>query len=270
MRQPDQALYRCTGTLICPEQIIERLNHFVARDAFNIVGFGTKTIAALVHEKRIRIPGDLFRLEQYDQDHPIPLKDRHGWNLKSVQNLFQAIETSRTITLDRFIFALGILQIGKRTAQILARTYGSWTTMYQTMIEAQDRSSTAYQELLNINQIGPSMAESLVLFFAEPHNQEILTDLCQQIQIQDDSRQPNISSPLNRKTIVFTGTLTSMTRDEAKVHAERLGAHISGSLSHKTDMIIVGDNSGSNKLAKAYNLGVSIINEQEWLKIISS
>ena len=113
------------------------------------------------------------------------------------------------------------------------------------------------------------MAESLVLFFAEPHNQEILTDLCQQIQIQDDSRQPNISSPLNRKTIVFTGTLTSMTRDEAKVHAERLGAHISGSLSRKTDMIIVGDKPGS-KLAKAYNLGVSVINEQEWLKIISS
>ena len=253
---------RCTGGLICPAQAVERLKHFVSRDAFDIEGLGAKHIVAFWHDKLIETPADIFRLRDKADD----IKGREGWGDKSADNLFAAIAEKQTIGLDRFIYALGIRQIGQATARVLAKEFLSLKDLREAMSAAQDRESEAYADLINIEGIGESMADDLLGFFAEEHNQTVLDDLADLLTVED-FEAPASDSPVAGKTVVFTGTLETMTRGEAKARAESLGAKVAGSVSKKTDYVVAGPGAGS-KAKKADELGIATLSEEEWLEMI--
>ena len=259
VRDIDEAVRRCTGGLICSAQSVERLKHFVSRNAFDIEGLGAKNITAFHADGLIKAPADIFRLHERRD----VLLDREGWGEQSVDNLLDAINERRTIELDRFIYALGIRQIGQATARLLARTYGSIEAWRATMAQAQDRDGEAYQDLLNIDGIGVSVAEDLLTFIHEDHNRQVLDNLGRQLEIEDFV-QPANDSAFAGKTIVFTGTLEKMTRSEAKARAESLGAKVSGSVSSKTDLVVAGPGAGS-KAKKAAELGIEMIDEDAWI-----
>jgi len=267
VREEGEAVRRCTGGLICPAQAVERLRHFVSRNAFDIEGLGDKHIRAFYADGLIKTPGDIFRLAEKDKASLTPLRSREGWGPKSAQKLFDAIESRRTIPLDRFIYALGIRQVGEATAKLLARHYGSFAAWRAGMEAAQDREGEAWRDLTAIDQIGPSVADDLLAFFAEEHNRTVLDDLAAQLTVEDFVRPRATSSAVAGKTVVFTGTLETMTRPEAKARAEFLGAKVAGSVSGKTDYLVVGADAGS-KAAKARELGVTTLTEQEWLDLI--
>ncbi len=261
VRGEGEVVRRCTGGLFCPAQATERLRLFVSRDAFDIEGLGEKSIVEFFNDGLVKTPADLFRLKADD------LKDREGWKEKSIQNLLAAIDARRTIPLDRFIFALGIRQVGQATAKLLAKNYGTlenWTT---AMIAASDPASEAYVTLTSIDQIGPSVAEDLVAFFAEEHNRDVIRDLVKEVTTETFVAPSASGSPIADKTVVFTGTLEKMTRNEAKARAEALGAKVAGSVSKKTDYLVVGADAGS-KADKARALGVATLTEDEWLELI--
>jgi len=264
-REPDEAVRRCTGGFACPYQRVERLRHFASRDAFDIEGMGAKHIEAFWKDGIIKRPGDIFRLERQREE----IAEREGWGEQSVANLIAAIDSRREISLDRFIYALGIRQVGQATARLLARNYGSFATFQKAMREATDREGPAYQDLTNIDGIGPSMAEDIITFFSEPHNMDEVEDLETQLTITD-FQAPTISgSPVAGKTVVFTGSLERMTRNEAKARAESLGAKVAGSVSKKTDYVVVGADAGA-KARKAEELGVTTLSEDEWLAMIGA
>jgi DNA ligase (NAD+) len=263
IREPGEAARRCTGGLICPAQAVERLKHFVSRNAFDIEGLGEKHIVAFWQDKLIARPGDIFRLRERRDE----IVEREGWGEQSVAKLLDAIERRRTIRLDRFIYALGIPQVGEATAKLLARNYGSFAAWREAMLEAQDADSTAYHELDSIEGIGPSVAADILGFFAEEHNLEILADLERELTIEDMPAPAAGGSPIAGKTVVFTGTLETMSRSEAKSTAESLGAKVAGSVSKKTDIVVVGADAGS-KAKKAAELGVATMSEAEFLKLI--
>jgi DNA ligase (NAD+) len=263
VREPGEAARRCTGGLVCPAQAVERLMHFVSRDAFDIEGLGAKHVAAFWRDGLIKTPGDIFRLD----DHAAAIEAREGWGTQSVANLLRAIEERRRIPLDRFIYALGIRQVGQATARLLARQYGSLAAWRQAMEAAQDRDGEAHRELVDIDQIGPAVAADLLAFSAEPHNRAVLDDLSELLTVLDFEAPTAAASPVAGKTVVFTGTLTAMTRSEAKARAEALGAKVAGSVSKKTDYVVVGAEAGS-KAAKAGELGVATLSEQEWLALV--
>jgi DNA ligase (NAD+) len=267
VREEGEAVRRCTGGLICEAQAIERLRHFVSRDAFDVDGLGDRHITAFWRDGFIKKPGDLFRLK----DRAAEIEAREGWGKQSVANLLAAIDRRREIGLDRFIYALGIHQVGEATARLLARHYGSLAAWREAMEEAaKDAESPAFQDLDNIGGIGESMAADIAAFFAEPHNIEVLNDLeAAGVSVQDYRRPVTRESPITGKTVVFTGTLEAMTRPEAKARAESLGAKVAGSVSKKTDYVVVGADAGS-KAAKASELGVTVLTETEWLKLIGS
>ncbi|MEO1224293.1 MAG: NAD-dependent DNA ligase LigA [Pseudomonadota bacterium] len=269
IREAGEAVTRCTGGLICPAQAVERLRHFVSRDAFDIEGLGYKQIKYFFDEKMIASPGDIFRLAQTDKAAEEPLSGRKGWGETSVANLFAAIEARRTIGLDRFIYALGIRQVGEATARLLARTYGTLDALGEAMDAAQDRESEEYASLIDIDQIGPSVADDLLGFFAEPHNREILRDLTDQITVEPFVGTDAGDSEISGKTVVFTGSLEQMTRSEAKARAESLGAKVAGSVSKKTDYVVVGADAGS-KAKKAQELGLNTLTEADWLALIGA
>ncbi len=269
IREAGEAATRCTGGLICPAQAVERLRHFVSRDAFDIEGLGYKQIKYFFDEKMIASPGDIFRLAQTDEAAEEPLSGRKGWGETSVSNLFAAIEARRTIGLDRFVYALGIRQVGEATARLLARTYGTLDALGEAMDAAQDRESEAYASLIDIDQIGPSVADDLLGFFAEPHNREILRDLTDQITVEPFIGTDAGDSEISGKTVVFTGSLEQMTRSEAKARAESLGAKVAGSVSKKTDYVVVGADAGS-KAKKAQELGLTTLTEAEWLALVGA
>ena len=259
-----EAARRCTGGLICPAQAVERLRHFVSRDAFDIAGLGEKQILAFWQDGLIKRPGDLFRLAD---DDGAKLSEREGWGETSAANLFTAIDARRSISLDRFLYALGIRHVGQTTARLLARSYGSLDTLLGVMNEARDEDSADYAELLAIDGIGEVVARALVAFFAEPHNAEVIKDL-RGVPIQvTDVDAPAIASPIANKTVVFTGTMAAMTRSEAKARAEAMGARVAGSVSAKTDYVVAGADAGSNA-RKAQELGLTVLSEPEWLDII--
>ena len=259
-----EAARRCTGGLICPAQAVERLRHFVSRDAFDIAGLGEKQILAFWQDGLIKRPGDLFRLAD---DDGAKLSEREGWGETSAANLFTAIDARRSISLDRFLYALGIRHVGQTTARLLARSYGSLDTLLGVMNEARDEDSADYAELLAIDGIGEVVARALVAFFAEPHNAEVIKDL-RGVPIQvTDVDAPAIASPIANKTVVFTGTMAAMTRSEAKARAEAMGARVAGSVSAKTDYVVAGADAGS-KARKAQELGLTVLSEPEWLDII--
>ena len=261
VREPGEAVRRCTGGLICPAQAVERLRHFVSRDAFDIEGLGARHIAEFWEDRLIRSPADIFRLD-YEA-----ISRREGWGEQSAAKLREAIDARRTITLDRFIHALGIPQVGQQTAKLLARHYRSLTRWRTAMEQAQDRDGEAWRELNDIHGIGEDTATDVAGFFAEKHNRQLLDDLLREVTVADYAgARPPADSPLAGKTVVFTGTLTAMSRSEAKTRAEALGATVSGSVSGKTDYLVVGADAGS-KAEKARALGVKTMSEEEWLAL---
>ena len=263
VREPGEAVRRCTGGLICAAQAVERLRHFVSRDAFDIEGMGEKHIAELWDEKLVKAPADIFRLRR----HVDALIERDGWGEVSVRKLMDAIEARRRISLDRFIYALGIPQVGQTTAKLLARHYLSLERWRHDMIAAKDPDSEAWKTLNDIHGIGEDMATDIMGFFAEPHNRKLVDDLLKEVEVGDFEAPRVGNSRIAGKTVVFTGTLTEMTRSEAKSRAEALGANVAGSVSKKTDYVVVGADAGS-KAEKAKDLGVTMLTEQEWLRLI--
>ena len=265
VREEGEVAKRCTGGLFCPAQSVERLKHFVSRNAFDIEGIGEKNIQAFFEDKLIESPADLFTLEK--RGGRKKLSGREGWAEKSIDNLFDAINRRRTITLERFIYALGIRQVGQATARLLAYAYGSFDAWRKAMIAAADKESEAWSDLNNIEQIGESMAEDLVAFFAEKHNRDVLDALAKELTIEDFVRPNTEGSPIAGKTVVFTGTLETMSRGEAKAKAHSLGAKVAGSVSAKTDIVVAGPGAGS-KLKDAEKFGVKVMTEEEYLKFI--
>ena len=263
------AVRRCTGGLICPAQRVERLKHFVSRNAFDIEGMGEKNIETFYEDKIIQSPEDIFTLQARDETTKSKLKAREGWGAKSAQNLFSAIAARRNIALDRFIFALGIRHVGETTARLLARVYGTMGDLLGAMREAGNGKDTdAFKELEAIEGIGEIVAEAIAEFFAEPHNVRVVEDLLKEVT-PEPLKAVDASSVVTGKTIVFTGTLEKLTRNEAKAQAERLGAKVAGSVSKKTDYVVAGADAGS-KLKKARELGVTILDEGAWLKLVQS
>jgi DNA ligase (NAD+) len=261
VREEGTVVRRCTGGLICAAQAVERLKHFVARDAFDIEGLGEKHIGDFWRDGLIRRPGDIFRLD------PAVIEQREGWGEVSARKLVAAIDERRRIPLDRFINALGIPQVGQATARLLARHYRSLGEWRREMEAAADRQSEAHGRLLDISGIGDSMASDIVGFFAEPHNRDILDDLGREIEVLDYKSPARAgASPLAGKTIVFTGALHSMSRSEAKARAEALGANVTSSVSAKTDFVVIGADAGS-KAAKAAALGLETLDEEAWLAL---
>ncbi|MFQ5783304.1 MAG: NAD-dependent DNA ligase LigA [Alphaproteobacteria bacterium] len=267
VREEGEAVRRCTGGLICPAQAVERLRHFVSRDAFDIEGLGEKQIAAFWRDGLIREPADIFTLHERNPTLDPPIEEREGWGKTSAENLFSAIEARRHIPLERFIYALGIRHVGETTARLLARNYESLLTFANKMGKAQDRASEAYRELIDIDGIGPKVADTIVDFFNEPHNVEVVATLANQVEVEP-FEAPEGETPLAGKTVVFTGGLASMTRAEAKARAEALGAKVAGSVSRKTDYVVIGADAGS-KAAKAREIGVATLSEAEWLDLVA-
>ncbi|HEV3242304.1 MAG TPA: NAD-dependent DNA ligase LigA [Methyloceanibacter sp.] len=263
----EDAVRRCTGGLICPAQRVERLKHFVSRNAFDIEGLGEKHIKAFYDDGLIQSPQDIFTLAERDRRSTTKLEAREGWGETSAAKLFAAIEARRKVKLDRFIYALGIPHVGEITGRLLARAYGSVEAFRDAMLAAaRDRAGEAYGELDNIEGIGPTVAEAIADFFAEPHNIAVVHELLQQVR-PEPLEAIDHASPISGKTVVFTGTLEKMTRSEAKARAERLGAKVAGSVSKKIDYVVGGPGAGS-KLKDAERLGLKVLSEDEWLVLI--
>jgi DNA ligase (NAD+) len=267
VREEGEVAWRCMGGLVCPAQAVERIIHFCARLAFDIEGMGEKNAYAFWQGGLVRTPADIFRLEKRRAE----IEAREGWGKLSTKNLLDAIDRRRKIPLDRLIYALGIRQVGEATAKLLARHYRSFEAWRAAMLEAaQDEAGEAYAELTNIGQIGPSVANDILDFFREEHNLAALDDLVGELDEVTETAAPSrANSPIAGKTVVFTGTLEKMTRQEAKARAEQLGANVAGSVSKKTDYVVVGADAGS-KAEKAKALGVATLTEAEWLDLIGA
>ena len=267
LREAGEAVRRCTGGLTCPAQVVERLRHFVSRNAMDIEGLGTKQVDLLHRLGWVLEPADIFTLEARfgPEGREIErLAALEGWGRKSAENLFAAIEARRAPALDRFIFALGIRHVGETTAKLLARVHGSWAAFERAMT---GEAAAAREELLAIDGIGTVVAEAILAFFADDHNRAALARLLDQVTPQEARAPAVAASPVAGKTVVFTGRLARMSRDEAKARAETLGAKVSGSVSPRTDLLVAGADAGS-KLKKAGELGVETLSEDEWLALI--
>lgn len=257
---------RCTGGLICPAQAVEKLKHFVSRNALDIDGFGDKQAEAFYRDGLVTRPADIFTLQQRDKRSFKRLKDREGWGGTSARNLFEAIDERRNVVLNRFIFGLGIRHVGEGTAKLLARQYEDFETLRSAVKAAADETSDAWTDLVNIDGIGETVAHALVEFFTEPHNDEALDALLEEVTPTPMEKTAS-DSPVAGKTVVFTGSLEKFSRDEAKAMAERLGAKVAGSVSKKTDLLVAGPGAGS-KLKKAQDLEIEITDEDGWLAIV--
>ncbi|RUO98320.1 NAD-dependent DNA ligase LigA [Hyphomicrobium sp.] len=260
---------RCTGGLICSAQAKERLKHFVSRNAFDIEGLGTEKIEFFFDTDRIKSPADIFTLARRDAASEEPLTSLRGFKETSVRKLFAAIDARREVPLDRFLFALGIRHIGETTAKDLAKAYGTLEALRNAVDAAIDggKESDAYRDIDNIEGIGETVIDALVDFFGEQHNQEQVAALLKEVTVKPYVRAQTKESPVTGKTVVFTGTLTKLTRNEAKAQAERLGAKVAGSVSKKTDYVVAGADAGS-KLDNARALGVTVLDEDGWLALI--
>ena len=285
IREPGDAVRRCTGGLICPAQAVEKLKHIVSRGAFDIEGLGAKQIEMFYRDDQLPItePAEIFTLQARDTENLAKLANRDGWGETSASNLFAAIETKRDIPLDRVLFALGIRHVGEVAAATLARHYGSWQALSQAMDAAKDEPaypattpklrkaalplSPSWAELTGIDGIGETWAVALVGAMAHPEERASIDRLIAELNVQDVAAPDAGDSPVAGKTIVFTGTLELMTRAEAKARAEALGAKVSGSVSAKTDLLVAGPGAGS-KAKKAADLGVETIDEAAWIALV--
>ena len=261
IRPEGEAVRRCTGGFACEAQSLERLKHFVSRETLDIDGLGAKQVELFRSFGWLNNPADIFRLTAKRDE----LMILEGFGETSITNLFNAIEAVRTAPLERVIFALGIRQIGQATAKLLAIHYGSLDALQDAAIAASDETSASFEALTNIDQIGASVARDLSRFFNDPISQDIVRDLLTEMT-PIPPEKPAADSPFSGKTLVFTGTLNQMSRNEAKALAERLGAKVSGSVSSKTDYLIAGDAAGS-KARKAADLGISVLDEAAWLDL---
>lgn len=283
VREAGEAARRCTGGLICPAQKLERLKHFVGRQAFDIDGLGEKQVKAFFERGLIETPVDIFHLETNDATALDPLRRWEGWGEKSVTNLFAAINERRTIPLNRVIYALGIRQVGEATARLLALNYGSFeawrTAMEKVSAERHanreeeikpENVGEAYAELCGIDTIGMAAADELAGFFDADNaeNRGVLDELGEVLDIEEVAAPESSNSAVAGKTVVFTGTLVTMTRGEAKAKAESLGVKVSGSVSKKTDYVVVGADAGS-KAKKAQELGIEVLSEEAWQAMIA-
>jgi DNA ligase (NAD+) len=281
-REEGEVDYRCTGGLICPAQRVERLRHFVSRHAMDIDGLGLTHIEAFFRDDLVHSPADIYRLRDKREE----LIGRERWAETSVDNLLAAIEASKDRSLDRFLFALGIRHVGEVTARDLARRYRSFEGLMAMIASALDRRTAILPALaeperkyelrrqreivaaIDTPNIGPEVAAALLDFFAEPHNREVVDDLLAVgVAPRDVIHETRVSS-VSGKTVVFTGSLETMSRDEAKAQAESLGARVSGSVSAKTDLVVAGPGAGS-KLVKATQLGIEVIDEAGWARIMA-
>lgn len=259
-REPGEAVRRCTGGLTCPAQVVERLIHMVSRGAFDIEGLGERSLREFHEAGLVLTPDDIFRLPEHEDE----IARREGWGATSARNLVSAINARRKIGLARFIYALGIRRIGESNAKLLARHYGTFAQWQTQMEAAAIIGSEARQELGEITGIGQATAEEIVAFFAEPHNRQTLGRLLGQVEIEGD--QATAGGALAGKVIVFTGSLTTMSRPEAKATAERLGAKVTDSVSRKTDLVVLGTDAGS-KARKAAELGITTLDEAGWREL---
>jgi len=272
---------RCSGGLECPFQQVERLRHFVSRNCFDIEGLGGTHIENFFNDGLLKVPGDIFRLTA----HVDIIKKREGWGDLSVRNLVAAIEARRTIALDRLINSIGIPLIGEATAKILAQEYGDADTWLAEMLaasrerkknpdnvkkeKAAETVGPSYGRLCNVEQIGVTTADAMCTFFGEGHTVEIIRDLLSQLTVQPvERRVVAADAKLRDKIVVFTGELSTLTRDAAKAQAEELGAKVTDSVSKKTSLVVVGENAGS-KARKAAELGIQTMTEEEWLKLVA-
>ena len=270
IKEDDEAVRRCTGGLSCPAQAIERIKHFVSRDAFNIEGFGAKIVEDFYKEGILKNPADIFTLEErnsgddlFAQYNGLHLEKRDGWGKKSVDNLFKAIREKTHIDLQKFIYSLGIRQVGSATSLLIAKNYLSFENFKNAMLNNDT------EKLLNIDGIGEAMVKDIVEFFKEEHNIAIITKLLKHIKVKDYEQVAILNSFFAEKTIVFTGTLEQLTRAEAKALGTKLGAKVAGSVSNNTDYVIAGTNAGS-KLKKAQEFGIEILSEEEFLNKINN
>ncbi len=255
---------RCTGEFACPYQKIEHLKLFCSRRAFDIDGLGEKQIEFFFEQGWVKEPADIFTLSA--RNAKIKLEEIEGYGETSVRNLFNAIEARRRIALERFIYALGMRHVGETTALALARGYGSWDAFHEACLKVAQDDEEAIADMDALDQIGDTVIHSIAAYFKESHNRGIVERLTKEVTILDAER-PKSNSAVAGKTVVFTGTLERMTRDEAKAKAERLGAKVSGSVSKKTDYVVAGPGAGS-KLAEAKKHGVAVLTEEEWLKLV--
>ena len=259
----DSVVVRCTGEFACPYQRKEHLRHFVSRRAFDIEGLGEKQIELFYENEWVREPADIFTLEK--RNAKLKLEEVEGYGETSVRNLFDAITARKNIALDRFIYALGMRHVGDTTALALARGYGSWDAFHDAALKIAKGDEETREEMDALDQIGGTVIESIAAFFHEKHNLGMVEKLTREVTILDAEKPKD--SPVAGKTVVFTGSLEQMTRDEAKAMAERLGAKVAGSVSKKTDYVVAGPGAGS-KLDKARAEGVNVITEDDWFKLI--
>jgi len=259
------AVARCTGEFACPFQKVEHLKHFVSRRAFDIEGLGEKQIMLFFERGWVAEPADIFTLEV--RNSKIKLEEEEGFGELSVRNLFNAIRARRGIALERFIYALGMRHVGETTARALARGYGSWQALHHACLRIADGDVETRAEMDNLDQIGETVIESIAAYFGEKDNRDIVERLTGQMKKILPAEKPASDSAIAGKTVVFTGALEKMTRDEAKAMAERLGAKVAGSVSQKTDYVVAGPGAGS-KLGKAKDLGVEVLSEDEWFDLV--
>ena len=259
---------RCSGEFACPYQRKEHLKHFVSRKAFDIDGLGDKQIEYFYQDESLYInsPADIFTLSKRDQTNFTKLKNRDGYGDLSAQKLFDAIEDKRTIPLAKLIFALGIRHVGEATGKTLAGAYLNWASFEEAIMSIISGDETALQELLALDDIGPAVVDAMRQFFERDDNRKMVDDLIAELNILD-AEAPSADSPVAGQTVVFTGKLERMSRDEAKAMAEQLGAKVAGSISKKTDLLVAGPGAGS-KLKKATDLGIKTITEDEWFTLI--
>ncbi len=255
----------CTGEFACPFQRIEHLKHFVSRRAFDIEGLGEKQIELFYQQGWVREPADIFTLER--RNAKLRLEEHEGFGEVSVRNLFNAIRQRRQISLERFIYALGMRHVGETTARALARAYGSWQAFHRASLAAAAGEVETRAEMDNIDQIGDTVIDAIATYFSESHNRGIVERLTAEIDEILPAERPAADSAVAGKTVVFTGSLEKMTRDEAKAMAERLGAKVAGSVSKNTDYVVAGPGAGS-KLAKARDAGVAVLSEDEWFDLV--
>nr|WP_275116115.1 NAD-dependent DNA ligase LigA [Aliiroseovarius subalbicans] len=266
VREEGDAVRRCTGGIICPAQAVEKLKHFVSRGAFDIDGLGAKQVEQFYLDGWIKEPADIFHLKARFGRGLQQLKNREGWGDKSAHKLFAAIDARRAIALNRVIFGLGLRHVGDSSANLLARSYGSWDGFEAAMTQAQVGEGEAWEALIAIDGVGEVMAASLVTAFHQEAERASIDRLVAELEIEP-VEAPSSESPVAGKTVVFTGTLEKLTRAEAKARAEALGAKVSGSVSGKTDLLVAGPGAGS-KAKKAAELGVETIDEDGWLTLI--
>jgi DNA ligase (NAD+) len=263
LRPEGEVRTRCTGGLVCPAQLTERLRHFVARDAFDIEGLGKKQVPQLIEAGLVKSPADIFRLAR-DPEKLARLQELEGWAVKKVENLRRAIDARRKIAFERFVYALGIRFVGQVNARTIARHYLGFESFRAAMLRVAAGDAEARDELDNVDGVGSTLVEALAEFFAEPHNLAVVDDLAAVLEIEPATRVERRPSPLAGKTVVFTGTLERMARAEAKARAEELGAKVASAVAGSTDYVVAGADAGS-KLKKAGELGVRVLTEAEWL-----